>query len=106
MSAGGSSASSLPAWGILAIAATALLSPVLAFLLAIAVEIVIVVCRSRGAEIRRLGGWWRPGLVLVSQAVGPAAREGQGRDLSGALRPRGWRGLRELIRGALHYGET
>jgi hypothetical protein len=39
---------SLPAWGILAIAAAALLSPVLAFLLAIAVEIVIVVLQDAG----------------------------------------------------------
>jgi hypothetical protein len=40
---------SLPAWGILAIAAAALLSPVLAFLLAIAVEIVIVALQDAGA---------------------------------------------------------
>jgi hypothetical protein len=39
---------SLPAWGILAIAAAALLSPVLAFLLALAVEIVIVVLQDAG----------------------------------------------------------
>jgi hypothetical protein len=39
-----------------------------------------------------LGGCWRRGRVLVLQAVGPAAREGQGRDLTRALRPRGWRG--------------
>jgi hypothetical protein len=39
---------SLPAWGILAIAAAALLSPVLAFLLAMAVEIVIVVLQDAG----------------------------------------------------------
>ena len=38
----------LPAWGILAISAAALLSPVLAFLLAIAVEIVIVVLQDAG----------------------------------------------------------
>jgi hypothetical protein len=39
---------SLPAWGILAIAAAALLSPVLAFLLALAVEIVVVVLQDAG----------------------------------------------------------
>jgi hypothetical protein len=39
---------SLPAWGILAIAAAALLSPVLAFLLALALEIVIVVLQDAG----------------------------------------------------------
>ena len=39
---------SLPAWGILAIAAAALLSPILAFLLALALEIVIVVLQDAG----------------------------------------------------------
>ena len=38
----------LPAWGILAIVAATLLSPVLAFLLAIAVEIVILVLQDAG----------------------------------------------------------
>ena len=76
-------------------------------LLALAVEIVIVVLQDAGA------------LKFVALAAAGAVswswcdklwvrlrQEGQGRDLSGALRPRGWRGLRELIRGALHYGET
>jgi hypothetical protein len=86
---------SLPAWGILAIAAAALLSPVLAFLLAIAVEIIMVVLQDAGAlKFVALAGRWHRGLILVSRAMGPAAREGQGRDLSRALRPRGWRGLR------------
>jgi hypothetical protein len=39
---------SLPTWGILAIAAAALLSPVLAFLLAMALEIVIVILQDAG----------------------------------------------------------
>jgi hypothetical protein len=48
VSVGGSGVINLPNWGILQIAAAALLSPVLAFLLAIAVEIVIVVLQDAG----------------------------------------------------------
>ena len=48
MSADGSGVISLPASGILAIAVVALLSPVLAFLLAMGVEIVIVVLQDAG----------------------------------------------------------
>ena len=48
MSADGSGEISLPASGILAIAVAALLSPVLAFLLAMGVEIVIVVLQDAG----------------------------------------------------------
>jgi hypothetical protein len=48
VSARGSGVSSLTTWGIVAIAVTALLSPVLAFLLAMAVEIVIVVLQDAG----------------------------------------------------------
>ena len=48
MSADGSGVSNLTTWGIVAIATTALLSPVLAFLLAMAVEIVIVVLQDAG----------------------------------------------------------
>jgi hypothetical protein len=48
MSADGSGVISLPASGILAIAVAALLSPVLAFLLAMGVEIVIVVLQDAG----------------------------------------------------------
>jgi hypothetical protein len=48
VSAGGCRVISLRAWGILAIAAAVLLSPVLAFLLAIAVKIVIVILQDAG----------------------------------------------------------
>jgi hypothetical protein len=48
MSTDGSGVISLPASGILAIAVAALLSPVLAFLLAMGVEIVVVVLRDAG----------------------------------------------------------
>jgi hypothetical protein len=48
VSADGSGVSSLTIWGIVAIATTALLSPALAFLLAMAVEIVIVVLHDAG----------------------------------------------------------
>jgi len=48
MSADGSGVIGLPASGILAIAVAVLLSPVLAFLLAMGVEIVIVVLQDAG----------------------------------------------------------
>ena len=75
-SAGGIRVSSLPTWAIWSIAAAALLSPVLAFLIAIAVEILIGSLTDAGVPLaspdpRRR---WRPRLGPTSHAVASPPR--------------------------------
>jgi hypothetical protein len=75
---------SLPTWAMWSIIAAAILSPVLAFLMAIAVEIFIGVLKDAGIlEFLAIGAisW------AASQAAGPAARKCLSRNVSSALRP-------------------
>ena len=75
---------SLPTWATWSIVAAAALSPVLAFLMAIAVEILIDSDAGWRACTPRLRGRWRARLLTVSQAAGPAARKRPTRNVSSA----------------------